>query len=97
MRQLMGRKCPFIALQSTECGARFRSADMSNAPATLLNEVICCQLADEFIIDSHEICRQPYKAPIDENVRSSSLFDGAKTLDGPLRRGDQHRIHAARE
>ena len=86
-----------VTFEPAKCGARFRAADMSDSSATLVDEVICSEQADGFIIHSHKICREAFKPAIDENIRNSSFFDEAKAFDGPLRGGDEQGIDTARQ
>src|ERR1700727_2479093 len=90
-------KRSLIALQASQCGAGFRSANMGYAATALLDQVLGPHLTHMLIVNSDEIRRKANKSAVDQNIGDSSLLDRAKALNRPLSRCDYNCIDAARE
>src|SRR5277367_4783397 len=84
-----------IAAQPVQCGADVGAPDVGDPLASLIDEVLRCQLAGQYIICSDEVRGQSLESAVDKNVLLLLTFDTAKALNPPLCGCDEKNIEPA--
>ena len=84
-----------VSLQPAAGGADLRAADMSDAAAAFVDQMLGGDGADFHVVHAHEVGGKADEATVDEHEGRLLLFDPAKALDGPLRAPDYQSVHTA--
>ena len=74
-------KCALISLVSPAPRAVLPAPDVRYRLASLINEVLGCELADGFVIRAHKIRRKPGQFTVNQNVRYLMSIQPRKGFD----------------
>ena len=89
---VVGRQNPPVAFEAADGCADLRTTDVSNLPASLLDEVRRVQGANRLVVDADEVCLKSLETSIDQDVWGLVLFDHAKAVDRPLCGSNQNDV-----
>jgi hypothetical protein len=69
-----------VSLHTADCGADLRSADVSDTPAPLFDQVRRSKSSDQRIVDTYEVRIEAGEMSVDKNQGRLKLFDSTKAF-----------------